>query len=160
MGKEKLSSVICQRFNVSKNASHLSDVMCSTRGLQHHLNVLMLGWYHGTRNGTFLSCNGPNRGQISLEISFGHRVTTWLIINVKLRRIIVQSVSFVCQTCWLGSGPLQWGSEVLYVELASALGWTRISRQNKWTTGDAVSAENVFVSHQEKKNQGHGQTIS
>lgn len=75
-----------------ENALHLSDVMCNTRGSQHHLHVLMLGWDHGTRNGTFLSCNGPNREQISLETSFGHRVTNWLIINVTLRTIIVQSL--------------------------------------------------------------------
>lgn len=92
VGKEKLSSVFVSASMCQKNALHLSDVMWSTRGLQHHLNVLMLGWYHGARHGTFLSCNGPNREQISLETSFGHRVTNWLIINVKLRRIIVQSL--------------------------------------------------------------------
>lgn len=104
---------------------------CSTQGLQHHLIVLTLGWDQGTHNGAFLSCNDLYKAQICRETIFGHCLTKWLIINIRLCSIIVQSLCLFVKHFGLAVG---W-SAVLYVDLASAvtaaLDWTKTSVQNK-----------------------------
>lgn len=126
---------------------HILYVTCSTWGL-HHLIVLTLGWDQGTHNGAFLSCNDPNKAHFSPETDFGHRLANWLIINVKLRSIIVQSLHLFVKH--VGSAGLQSFTQIL--RQLSRLHWIGpkpLSKTNK-IPGNAVSAENEFASHQKE----------
>lgn len=111
-------------------------LQCSTRGMQHLLFVLSLGWDQGTHNGSFLSCNDREKAQIFPDTNFGHWLTNWLIINIHLWSIIVQSLHL-----FVKHGFAMGRCAILYAGPASAVTVALdLSKTNK-TSGDAVSAE-------------------
>lgn len=97
--------------------------------------------------GHFCRATTQIRHTLSRETDFGHRLANWLIINVKLSSIIVQSLHLFVKH---GSASLQSFTQIL--RQLSRLHWIGpkpLSKTNK-IFGDAVSAENEFASHQKE----------